>query len=77
MKLYQVMAAVTRVTANKWRTRIDLPTFYLRDDMQGIANEHHADQIARHMLLALAPDAVELHVSVSVSTDFDPAVIGA
>lgn len=77
MKFYQVTAAVTRVSADQWHTRIDLPTFYLRDDMQGITNAEHAETIARHMLTALAPDAAGIHIAIGVSTDFDPTVIGA
>lgn len=77
MKLYQVTAAITRVSKDQWHTHIDCPTFYLRDDMQGIVNTEHAEGIARRMLRELAPDAVGIHISIAVSADFAPETIGA
>jgi len=53
-----------------------LPTFYLRDDMQGITSAEHAEAIARGMLEQIAPNT-EFHIGVGVSVDFDPKAIGA
>jgi hypothetical protein len=67
MKLYQIVAYVTTVS-NGWRSTIGVPTFYLREDMQGITNEAHAEQIATTMLRALCPGAVNISVMVGVGT---------
>jgi hypothetical protein len=47
--------------------------------MQGIVDLQHAEMIARTMIARLANDsAIEaIDIGVSVSAQFDPAVIGA
>ena len=76
MKLYQVTAHYTRLAANGWKESAGIPTFYLRDDMQGIVNADHAERIARQMLSVLAPDAT-FSIAVAESQEFEPATIGA
>lgn len=76
MKLYQVTAQCVRVDPRGWRSSVGVPMFYLRDDIQGIVNADHAEQIARRMLKELAPDAT-FHIGIGVSEDFDPTAIGA
>ena len=78
MKLYQITAQIER-RVNGWISLEGVPTFYLRDDMQGIANEEHAETVARSMIENIARDESirAVHVSVSVSNNFNPSVIGA
>lgn len=76
MKLYQIVARVTRTDSTGWTSTTGLPTFYLRDDLQGIQSERHAGDIARHLIYELAPNAT-IHVTVSVSEAFEPSTIGA
>ena len=76
MKLYQIVANYRRPIAGGWTQTGQVPTFYLRDDMQGIANVEHAERIARRMLEELGPDA-EYSIGVAVSTEFAPETIGA
>ena len=77
MKLYQITAQYVRVLSDGSRLSGGLPTFYLRDDMQGIVSSEHAEAIAGSMLHTIAASGVTLHIGVSVSEDFDPATIGA
>lgn len=76
MKFYQVTVQHTRPKPGGWKESGGLPTFYLRDDMQGIMSAEHAEKIARHMLTSLAPD-MTFSIGIAVSEDFDPALIGA
>lgn len=77
MLLYQIMVQYTRHNPlTGWKLSGGLPTFYLRDDMQGITSVEHAEVIARKMLETIAPDTT-FHIAVSVSKPFDPSVIGA
>lgn len=77
MKLYQVIVNyVETPNADGYRRYGSLPTFYLRDDMQGITNSLHAERIARRMLESLSP-ATTFNIHIAVSADFDPSAIGA
>lgn len=76
MKLYQVIVYTQEKVADGWLRHGSLPTFYLRDDMQGITDALHAERIARGMLETIAP-ATEFNLHIAVSAEFDPAVIGA
>lgn len=67
MKLYQIIAHVTTVK-DGWRCSIGCPTFYLREDMQGITTHERAEEVAIIMLRSLCPDAVDISVLVSVGT---------
>ena len=79
MKLYQVTAQIVRVDTGGWRSSVGVPTFYLRDDMQGIPNEAAAERIARTMITGIArdPHIEAVHIAIGVSAAFDPATIGA
>lgn len=77
MKLYQITVQYTRTNALGWTLSGGMPTFYLRDDMQGITSADHAEVIARGMLEQIALPDTEFHIAVSVSVDFDPSAIGA
>lgn len=50
---------------NGWRRNVQLPTFYLDADVQGIVSAQHAETIAREMIQSVNPDA-EAFVSVGV-----------
>ena len=78
MKLYQVTAQIVR-TIDGWSESTGVPTFYLRDDMQCIPNEAAAEIMARTMITGIArdPQITAIHIGVGVSTEFDPATIGA
>ena len=76
MKFYQITASVAHVKAG-WHSTTHVPTFYLRDDMQMIENATAAQRLAEAMLRALCPEALSYDVTVAVSEDFDPSVIGA
>ena len=78
MKLYQITAQIVRCR-DSWRASEGVPMFYLRDDIQCIPNEQAAERVARTMFATLANDSsIEaIHIGVSVSRDFDPAVLGA
>ena len=79
MKLYQVTAQIVRVDSGGWRSSMGVPTFYLRDDIQCIPNEAAAERVARTMITGIArdPQIEAVHISIGVSTAFDPATIGA
>lgn len=57
---------VVQATATKGIT-VQIPTFYLNKDTQGIVSKKHAEQIARHII---DPFRVMESVSVSVSEWF-------
>lgn len=75
MKFYQITANGARYVGS-YRQTFQVPTFYLRDDMQGIVSTQAAERIANAMLLDLSPDCT-FYVSASESREFDPSVIGA
>lgn len=79
MKLYQIIATVTRRSADGWKSTDHLPTFYLRDDIQGITSPEHAERIARRMVARLTEDSTVEHINISVSesAEFNPSLIGA
>jgi hypothetical protein len=77
MKLYQITVQYVRVLSDGSRLSGGLPTFYLRDDMQGIVSEDHTKAIAGHLLHETAASGMSFHIGVAVSRDFDPAAIGA
>lgn len=59
IKFYQISASVTRKDeTGKWTIIVQVPTFYLNANVQGITNEKHAATIAREMLLAVNPAAI-------------------
>lgn len=77
MKLYQVIAQIVREGSDGWRSAVDVPTFYLRDDM--IPDAIQAETVARGMILHMANDPTIkiVHISIAESREFDPTVIGA
>lgn len=48
-KMYCIQASITR-TKDGWKSSVQLPTFYLCPDVQGIINESHACDIAKHTI---------------------------
>jgi hypothetical protein len=64
--LYQIVA---RVAYNGlWR---DVPTFYLRSDMQGILTREHAEKIARDVLNPLNVGSFSATILVSEPVTFE------
>ena len=57
VKFYQITATVSRKEKD-YRVSVQVPTFYLNANVQGITNEKHAATIARDMLMAVNPDAI-------------------
>ena len=54
-----------------------LPTFVLEGGVLGIVNKHHAERIARDMLLAIAPRGAHVDIScVSMGEGGDLAADG-
>lgn len=52
---YQMTVQVARVSEKGWRNSVGLPTFYLRDDIQGITSAADACQIAWHLFSSSQP----------------------
>lgn len=51
--LYAVSVIVTRRFPDGWTSAIDMPTFYLDSNVQGIVSADHAAEIARQMFMRL------------------------
>lgn len=60
---YQIMATATYYR-NKFSTTIQIPTFYLNGDLQGIVNKEHAESIAKSIIDASDDPNIEINVSV-------------
>jgi len=75
MVFYQITANGVHYVGN-YRQTFQVPTFYLRSDMQGIVSTEAAERVAHSMLLTLAPDCT-FYVTASTSKEFDPTLIGA
>lgn len=68
-QVYAVSAVVERDTSDGYRTTVQLPTFYLFADVQGITSEAGALAIATRMFTDLGHAADDVHVC-AVATSF-------
>lgn len=68
MNAYTVQGTVTHVTADGWRGTVQVPTFYLSADVQGIRDAAHAERIARDII-------DPLHTAADVSVFVMPTEI--
>lgn len=64
--MYRIEATVSRTFANGNKQTIQVPTFYLNQEMQNIVNENHAGRIAEDMLRSLAGLDTKISLIVSV-----------
>ena len=48
--MFIVQATAVYKTEDGWTGTIQIPTFYLHEDMQGIVNEEHAKEIAKRII---------------------------
>lgn len=52
--MYAIRATVSAELPG-WTSARQVPTFYLDERVQGITSERHAEEIARDIIMALAP----------------------
>lgn len=69
-KMYAVQANIERTHSDGYTSSVQVATFYLHPNVQGIRNEPHAERIARDILDPFArqqsaPIPYTLHISVS------------
>ena len=57
MKFYRITANGVQ-TVRGWATQFQIPTFFLRADVQGIISAEHAERVARDILTASRPSCV-------------------
>jgi hypothetical protein len=70
--LYQIIAQLTHVLPNGTITGVGAPTFYLRDDVQGITSCEHAARVALRILDPFeiaAASGIEIHISACDEND--------
>jgi len=60
--LYTIHATLS-IPAGAYRRIVQVPTFFLRDDLQGISSASHAEEVARRILLAGTVEGTEAGVS--------------
>jgi hypothetical protein len=64
-RMYAVSAVITRDIDEIWSAAVQVPTFYLLADVQGIVSEEHAQTIARKMFSDLGFSDAAISVSVA------------
>lgn len=62
MGYYAVTATVERKQTDRWSRTVQVPTFYLHSDVQGIRSEEDAIRVAKSVLNPFRDDNIVVHV---------------
>lgn len=69
MKLYVVTANVHIKDKDGWIKTLDIPTFFLSKDIQGIVSEEHAKKIVEDMLNPTADSNIRVYSTIVEARD--------